>query len=89
MDDLILTKRLGLIEEQLRVISEHLGIAAPPFASTLSPSEGSTPMESTESGVPAEVVELARAGHTTQAISLLRKLTGATLLEAKNAVDAL
>jgi ribosomal protein L7/L12 len=41
------------------------------------------------SAVPAEVVELARAGKTVQAISLLRKLTGATLVEAKRVVDSL
>jgi ribosomal protein L7/L12 len=39
--------------------------------------------------VPAEVVELARAVKSIQAISAFRKLTGATLLEARRVVDAL
>jgi len=39
--------------------------------------------------MPDEVVALARAGKTTQAISAYRRLTGATLLEAKTIVEAL
>ncbi|MGZ4672550.1 MAG: hypothetical protein ACXV98_07025 [Ilumatobacteraceae bacterium] len=42
-----------------------------------------------QSRVPDEVVELARAGKTIQAISALRKLTGATVVEAKQIVDSL
>jgi ribosomal protein L7/L12 len=41
------------------------------------------------SSVPAEVVELARAGKSIQAISALRRLTGASLVEAKRVVDPL
>ncbi|HXZ57314.1 MAG TPA: hypothetical protein VEG40_07010 [Gaiellaceae bacterium] len=44
---------------------------------------------STVDGVPEEVVELARAGRTTEAVSRLRALTGASLLEAKRTVDSL
>jgi ribosomal protein L7/L12 len=39
--------------------------------------------------VPAEVVQLAQSGKAIQAISLLRQLTGATLVEAKKVVDSL
>ena len=84
MDDAQLARRFGAIESQLRRISEHLGIDCPPFVGTTAETPGGEP-----SGLPPEVVELARAGHATQAISKLRELTGATLLEAKRAVDAL
>jgi large subunit ribosomal protein L7/L12 len=98
MDDVQLAKRFAAIEHQLRSISEHLGIDCPPFASDGIPTEaeqaadGLQPTTGTEghpSALPHEVVDLARAGHTTEAISKLRHLTGATLLEAKRAVDAL
>jgi ribosomal protein L7/L12 len=39
--------------------------------------------------VPVEVVELAQAGRTTEAVKRYRELTGTTLVEAKNVVDAL
>jgi ribosomal protein L7/L12 len=48
-----------------------------------------TSAEGELSALPREVVDLARAGDTIEAISRLRHLTGATLLEAKRAVDAL
>jgi hypothetical protein len=77
MDDEQLAQRFGAIERQLRMISVHLGVDCPPF-----PSDG-------QSGLPADIVELARSGHKIEAIKRLRALTGASLLEAKNAVDAL
>ena len=86
MDDAQLARRFGAIESQLRRISEHLGIDCPAFAGTAETPRGE-PAESAD--LPVEVVELARAGHATQAVSKLRELTGATLLEAKRAVDAL
>jgi len=86
MDDAQLAKRFGAIESQLQRISDHLGIDCPPFVGAVADAPGEA---SAQAGLPAEVVELARAGHTTQAISTLRRLTGATLLEAKRAVDAL
>jgi ribosomal protein L7/L12 len=82
MDDVQLAQRFGIIEAQLRAISQHLGIDCPEFAS-----DGIVPAGA--SGVPAEVVQLARSGKAIQAISLLRQLTGATLVEAKNVVDSL
>jgi len=87
MDDAQLAKRFGAIESQLRRISDHLGIDCPDFVGATADTPGGAASE--PSGLPAEVVELARAGHETQAISKLRQLTGASLLEAKRAVDAL
>ena len=87
MDDAQLARRFGAIESQLRRISEHLGIDCPPFVGTTAETPGGE--SSDPSGLPPEVVELARAGHATQAVSKLRALTGASLLEAKRAVDAL
>jgi ribosomal protein L7/L12 len=39
--------------------------------------------------VPVEVVELARAGRKTEAVTRYRELTGMTLVEAKSVVDGL
>jgi large subunit ribosomal protein L7/L12 len=97
MDDVQLAKRFAAIEHQLRIVSEHLGLECPPFASDGVPTEAERAADGrpTASGqgdrsaLPDEVVDLARAGHTTEAISKLRHLTGASLLEAKRAVDGL
>jgi len=96
MDDAQLARRFGLIEQQLRALSEHLGVPCPAFASDGLPdaarADGDAGAEGAPTGapaVPAEVLELAQAGKTVNAISLLRKLTGATLVEAKRVVDAL
>jgi ribosomal protein L7/L12 len=84
VDDAQLARRFGLIEQQLRVLSEHLGIDCPVFAG-----DSSSAGSGAEPAVPAAVLELARAGKSTQAISEFRKLTGASLLEAKRVVDSL
>jgi ribosomal protein L7/L12 len=84
VDDAQLIRRFELIEQQLRVLSQHLGVECPVFAGDASPAGGGT-----DSAVPAAVLELARAGKSTQAISEFRKLTGASLLEAKRVVDSL
>ena len=98
MDDAQLARRFGVIERQLTLISERLGIDCPSFVGDGRTAEVSETVVAeavggssapAPSGLPAEVVELARAGHPTQAISLLRRLTGASLIEAKRAVDAL
>jgi ribosomal protein L7/L12 len=96
MDDAQLAERFAAIERQLRMISEHLGVDCPRFASDGVPTEaeraadGLRPSAGGEaSALPREVVDLARAGHTIEAISRLRHLTGSTLPEAKRAVDAL
>jgi ribosomal protein L7/L12 len=80
MDDAALAQRFGAIEQQLKVISEHLGVECPPFAGTAGDGDG---------GVPAEVLQLARGGKEIQAISRLRQLTGMSLVEAKRVVDGL
>ena len=85
MDDLQLIRRLEAIEVQLKVVSDHLGIPCPMFPGAAGPS----PTADAASGIPDEVVALARAGKPTEAISTYRKLTGATLLEAKKVVDGL
>jgi ribosomal protein L7/L12 len=92
MDDAQLAKRLGAIERQLTIVSERLGIECPPFvgdslASDADRADDGQPPDTP--GLPAEIVDLARSGQTTEAISRLRHLTGASLLEAKRAVDAL
>jgi ribosomal protein L7/L12 len=96
MDDAQLAIRLGAIERQLKIVSAQLGVDCPPFVSDVlasesqpTPAGGPTLGNADKSGLPSEVVDLARSGHTTEAISRLRHLTGASLLEAKRAVDAL
>jgi hypothetical protein len=97
MDDVQLSERLGAIERQLRIISSHLGIDCPPFASDLTGTRAEVPAggwslgatQSLQSGLPADIVDLARTGHKIEAIKRLRMLTGASLREAKDAIDAL
>lgn len=98
MDDAQLAQRFAVIERQLARVSQQLRIDCPQFVGAaltggLAPSDDlaqtSPLLSSTPPTLPDEVVALARAGHHTQAVSLLRGLTGASLLEAKRAVDAL
>jgi ribosomal protein L7/L12 len=91
VDEAQLIRRFELIERQIRLLSESLGVECPPFASDRPHAEAGPAAvpEPEVSGVPAEVAELARAGKSTQAISTFRRLTGATLLEAKRVVDSL
>jgi ribosomal protein L7/L12 len=65
--------RIRAIEEHLVVLSEKAGVAY------------SLPSE----GAPKEVVELARAGKTLEAIKLYRELTNADFESAKAAVEAI
>jgi ribosomal protein L7/L12 len=88
-------RRFELIEQQLRVLSEHLGVPCPVFASDGAHVEvqaagipGATDAVPAAS-VPTEVLELARSGKSIQAISAFRRLTGASLVEAKRVVDSL
>ena len=96
MDDEQLAQRFGAIERQLRIISVHLGVdcrggdgltteRGEP-ANSCSSARGAG---SVQPGLPADIVELAQSGHKIEAIKRLRVLTGASLLEAKRAVDAL
>ena len=80
-----INQRLALLEQQVRLLSERLGVPCPTFGSDV----GTTPEGQLEGGVPAEVVALARAGNAIAAIKLLRELTGAGLREAKDVVDSL
>ena len=66
--------RLVAIEERLALVSSELGL--PPFAGP-------------SAGVPAEVLELAQAGNTLEALKLYRQMTGASLEDARAAVEGL
>ena len=91
MDDVLLAQRLRGLEAQVKLLSDHLGVACPPFvgATGLIDETGHEQSSPSAGHLPDEVVELARAGKTTQAISAYRRLTGATLLEAKTTVERL
>ena len=82
---MLINRRLGMLEQQVRVLSEALGVPCPAFTSDVgsaaSPQQGGI--------VPAEVVSLARSGNAIAAIKLLREITGADLREAKAIVDSL
>lgn len=85
MKDRDVYRRLALLEQQVRLLSEQLGVPCPTFGSDV----GATPTGQLEGGVPSEVVALARAGNAIAAIKLFRELTGAGLREAKAVVDSL
>jgi large subunit ribosomal protein L7/L12 len=82
---LLINRRLGILEQQVRVLSEALGVPCPAF---MSDAGATVPMPGGGS-VPAEVISLARAGNAIAAIKLLREATGADLREAKAIVDSL
>jgi large subunit ribosomal protein L7/L12 len=81
---LLINRRLALLEQQVRLLSETAGVPCPTFASDV----GTTAPSQLDRGVPAEVVALARAGNAIAAIKLYRELTGAGLREAKEVVDS-
>lgn len=85
MEDPLVYRRLALLEHQVRLLSERLGVPCPTFGSDA----GSIPVGQLEGGVPSEVVALARSGNAIAAIKLFRELTGAGLREAKDVVDSL
>jgi ribosomal protein L7/L12 len=66
-------ERLERVEAQLKLLSETVGV---PYADPAA-------------AVPPEVVELARAGNTLEAIKQYRALTGAGLDEARDVVATL
>lgn len=84
MDDMELARRLAPIEAQLVLLSQHVGVPCPPFASTVLQGAVRSPTDPL-----AEVQDLARSGRTIDAIKLFRQLTGAGLAEAKQAVDSM
>jgi large subunit ribosomal protein L7/L12 len=77
-------RRLALLEHQVRLLSDRLGVPCPTFGSEVGATSGVL-----ENGVPSEVVALARSGNAIAAIKLYRELTGAGLREAKDVVDSL
>jgi large subunit ribosomal protein L7/L12 len=85
MDDAQLAHRFSVLEAQVRLLSEHLGLPCPPLAGAAV--DAAVPDAGDQA--PSEVMELARAGKTVQAISLHRRLTGASLQEAKKFVESL
>jgi len=91
MDDAQLARRFSILEAQVKLLSDHAGLPCPAFPGAVASSDAT--VDAVASGtvgqVPDEVVELARAGKTTQAISTYRRLTGATLVEAKRIVEGL
>jgi ribosomal protein L7/L12 len=68
-----LGERLEAIETQVAILSDRLGV----------------PYERPLAEVPPEIVELARAGSTLQAIKRYRELTGASLEDARSVVMSL
>lgn len=90
MQDEPLEQRLALIEHQLRAISAHLGLPFPapgmPGAPVGGPPPGRGPADP---GLTTDVVQLARSGNLLEAIKRYRAITGASLGDAKAAVEAL
>ena len=84
MEDPLVYRRLALLEHQVRLLSDRLGVPCPTFGSEVGATSGVL-----ENGVPSEVVALARSGNAIAAIKLYRELTGAGLREAKDIVDNL
>jgi ribosomal protein L7/L12 len=68
-------RRLDHIEQQLQLLAKTVGV---PYA-TWAESEN----------VPDEVIELARAGKTLEAVGRYRELTGANLEQARSVVAGL
>lgn len=98
MDDAELSQRFAAIEAQLVLISQHLGVSCPAFASTAfrPPAafggHGSPPPPGANPMMPAyqlEVIALLRAGEKIKAIKAFREATGCSLIEAKEAVERL
>ena len=84
MEDPLVYRRLALLEQQVHLLSDRLGVPCPTFGSDVGATSGVL-----ENGVPSEVVALARSGNAIAAIKLYRELTGAGLREAKDVVDSL
>lgn len=68
-----LAERLERLEQQVALISEHLGLA----------------FDDGTGGVPDEVVALARAGRRMEAVKLYGTLTGADISTATSIVNAI
>ncbi len=68
-----ISKRCAVLEAQVALLSEKLGL----------------PFTTTASSTPDDVVALARAGKKLDAVKRYRELTGASFEEARNIVDGL
>jgi ribosomal protein L7/L12 len=68
-----ISKRLGAIEEQLTVLSNHAGV----------------PYVNPSAGIPEDVKALAREGKEFEALRRYRELTNASLEEAREAVASI
>jgi hypothetical protein len=73
MDELALTRRIRRLEEQVALLSDKLGVT----------------WEEPGSGIPPEIVDLARRGKKIEAIKAYRELTGVGLAEAKDVIDGI
>ena len=71
-----LVDRLERLEQQVAILSERLGVTFDDAAIG-------------DDAVPAEVVELARAGRRVEAVKLYGELTGADLALATSVVNAI
>jgi len=98
MDELQLIHRLEALEAQVLLLSQHLGVPCPTFASTgfgavVAPpavgGAGNSIAPPPLSPSQAEIVNLARSGNRLEAIKRYRELTGADLSEAKRFVETL
>jgi large subunit ribosomal protein L7/L12 len=87
MDDAELAQRFAALEQQVKLLSDRLGVECPPFPDAAVADPSAT--QNITGEVPDDVVALARAGHPKKAISMLRMMTGASLDEAKQIVDNL
>ena len=87
-------RRFAILEAQVTLLSERLGVDCPWFpvagtsgGSTSAPTPPAAPAHG--GSVPTEVLALVRAGKKAEANSVLRRTTGASMLEAKRIIDAL
>ena len=85
MTEAELTKAINRIEKRLDWIEESLGRLAELRYVPM----GRSDVRPDESGVPADVAELARAGKTLEAIKRYRELTGVDFAHARQVIDAL
>ncbi|NUP49789.1 MAG: hypothetical protein HOW97_21130 [Catenulispora sp.] len=84
-DSISTEQRLAAIEAKLDLLLAHLGIDQ-----DAAPTVGAPPLtDRVPPNVTDPVLELVRGDKPIQAIKLYRELTGASLREAKTAVDAL
>jgi len=78
--------RIRALEAQVAQLLAHVGLAAPsgPPPGWGAPTLGTAPGAM---GIPADIVDLVRAGNKIEAIKRYRELTGVGLKEAKDAID--